>query len=313
MVCITMPSVTRAPSISPQTLKCMSVIPSINRESSRDAGWRSLLLDLHSGVASNDPYDSVATTDPRIGVTISGRFSAEMHAGGRWLHDIHGPGSINVHRTGEQTRYRFPKPRDPDFKLALVYYPLDQLRAAAEHLRRPGQSSGVPSFRSTVGRDPALTQMTIALVDAMQRGVEDFYAETVAAWLAVHMLTRHGDVAEGSSRNAGEITDQRLARVIEFMSVRFAEPITLEQLADEACISKFHFNRLFTRKIGETPHRYLAALRLDAASRMLISTDLSIGEIRSACGFSTSSHFSSAFSSRFGMSATEYRLARRRS
>ena len=299
------------PSIAPQTLECMSVIPTRHRASSRDIGWRSLLLDLHSGVASSDPYDSVATTDPRIGITISGRFSAEFYTAGGWRRDAHGPGSINVHRTGEQTRYRFPKPEDPDFKLALVYYPLEQLEAAAEHLRRPGQAGGVPSFHSMVGRDPVLTQVILALANAMHRGVGDFYAESVASWLAVHMLTRHGDVPEGTPRNLGDIPDQRLARVIEYMSVHFAEPLTLEQLAAEACISKFHFNRLFTRKVGETPHRYLTGLRLDAASRMLVTTDLTIAKIGEACGFPASSHFSAAFASRFGMSARKYRLSHR--
>ncbi len=304
--------VASGPSIAAQTLQCMSVIPTTRRSSSRELGWRSLLVDLHSGVASSDPYDSVPTTDPRVGVTISGRFSAELYARGRWRHDAHGPGSINVHRTGDATRYRFPKPHDPNFTVALIYYPLDQLRAAADHLRRPGQSTRLPSFDSVVGRDPALTQMTLALVDAMHQGVGDFYAETVAAWLAVHMITRHGDVAQRAIRNAPDISDQRLARVIEYMAARFAEPITLEQLAAEACISKFHFSRLFTRKIGETPHRYLSGMRLEAASRMLVTTDLTIAQVGAACGFPAASHFSAAFANRFGMSATEYRVKRRR-
>lgn len=297
--------------ISQQTLRCWSVIPSAKKASSREHGWQSLLLDLHSGVVSNEPYDSIVTTDPRVGVTISGRFSAEFHTGGRWRHDAHGPGSINIHTIGEQTRYRFPKPQDPDFKLALIYYPLAQLQAAADHLRQPGQPNAIPHFHSSVGRDPALTQMTLALVHAMQSGAGDFYAETVAAWLAVHMLTRHSEVVPDTSRDPGLISDQRLARVIEFMSDHFAERITLEQLAAEACISKFHFTRLFTRKVGATPHRYLTDLRLDAAISMLSSTELPITQIGPACGFPVPSHFSAVFTSRFGMSATEYRMARR--
>ncbi|MGF7149789.1 AraC family transcriptional regulator [Sphingomonas zeicaulis] len=299
-----------APSIAAQTLRCMSVIPTRHRVSSRDVGWRSLLLDLHSGVASSEPYESVATTDPRVGITISGRYSAEFFTGGKWRYDAHGPGSINIHRTGEQTRYRFPKPVDGDFKVALVYYPLAQLEAAADHLRRPGQSSAVPAFHSVVGRDPVLTQIAFALADAMKQGVGDFYAETAAAWLAVHMLTRHAHAADGTGRSPGDLSDQRLARVIEFMSAHFAMPLTLEQLAAEACISKFHFARLFARKVGQTPYRFLTGIRLDAASRMLITTDLSISQVGAACGFPTSSHFSTAFANRFGMSARDYRLTR---
>lgn len=300
------------PCIALQTLRCMSVIPSKHRMSSRDVGWRSLLLDIHSGVASHDPYDSVATPDPRIGVTLSGRFSADFHSGGRWRHDAHAPGSINLHRTGDQTRYRFPRPQDADFRLALVYYPLSQLEAAADHLRRPGQSAAVPAFGSQVVRDPALTEVTLNLVRAMEQGADDFYAETVAAWLAVHMVTRHGDAAQDGPRRAEPLSDQRLTRVIDYMSAHFAEPVTLERLAAEACISKFHFNRLFARKMGTTPYRYLTRLRLHAAQEMLVTTVLPIARIAAACGFLNPSHFSAAFTKEFGMPATTFRADHQR-
>jgi AraC family transcriptional regulator len=294
-------------SINASSLRCRSVIPSRRCASSRDVGWNSLLMDLHVGIASNDPYDSVPTSDPRVGVTISGRYSAELHTRGRWRRDVHGPGSINIHRTGEQTRYRFPVPEDPDFELALIYYPSELLEAAASHLRRPGQPERMPTFQSIVGRDPAITQMTFALLQAMREGVGDFYAQSIAAWLSVHMITRHGERGQTDNRSAGDISDQRLARTIEFMSSNFAQPISLEQLAAEACISKFHFNRLFTRKVGLSPHRFLASLRLDAARQMLVTTDLPVAEVAAKCGYPASSHFSAAFVRRFGTTPKECR------
>ncbi len=308
---VAMPEPNARTSVSPQSFLCKSVIPSARFRSSREAGWTSLLVDVHSGISSNDPYDSIVTSDPRIGVTISGRYSADFYTRGRWRHDAHGPGSVNIHKTAEQTRYRFPVPEDQHFKMALIYYPLLQLDAAVDHLRRPGQSSQTPSFGSSVGRDPALTQITFALLAAMEQGAADFYAQGVATWLAVHMVMRYGDMARDDDRNIGDISDQRLARVIDYMSAHFAQPLTLEQLAAEACISKFHFNRLFTRKIGQSPHRYLANLRLDAAHRMLGSTGLTMAQVGVKCGYPSSSHFSAAFSRRFSMSPTECRNAAR--
>jgi len=96
--------------------------------------------------------------------------------------------------------------------------------------------------------------------------------------------------------------------VIEFISSHFAEPLTLEQLAAEACISKYHFVRLFRDRVGQSPHRYLAEIRLDAAQRMLISSELSIAEIALECGYSTATHFSTAFARRVGMSPTSFRM-----
>jgi hypothetical protein len=70
--------------ISSQSLRCRSAIPSARCRSSREVGWTSLLVDVHAGSSSTDPYTSVGTHDPRLGVTISGRYSAEYftQAGG---------------------------------------------------------------------------------------------------------------------------------------------------------------------------------------------------------------------------------------
>lgn len=298
--------------ISEASLNCRTVIPTRHCVSSRDLGWTSLLLDLHTGVSSNEPYTSVPTPDPRVGVTLSGRYSAEFYTRGRWRHDTHGPGSINLHRTGEASRYRFPEPEDPGYRMALIYYPLRQLEEAAEHLRRIGRPAGIPRFASVVERDPAITQMAFALAEAMARGDPDLYAESAAAWLAVHMLSRHGEAADRDDvRSPGALTDARLARVIEYMSVHYAEPLSLDRLAAEACISKYHFTRLFRARVGCTPHRFLGDVRLDAARRLLASTDLPVGRIGAACGFPAPAHFSASFLARYGLSPTAFRDARR--
>ena len=143
--------------ISPLTLQCRAVVPSLHSTSSREVGWQSLLLDVHTGVSSTDPYTSVPTPDPRIGVTISGRYSFDYLMRGRWRHDQHGPGTICVHRTGQAERYRFPQPTDPMFTLALIYLPLDTLESALDEVRRPGQWSKIPTLHNIVDRDPAIS------------------------------------------------------------------------------------------------------------------------------------------------------------
>lgn len=296
------------PEISAQSLLCKSVIPSRRCFSSRDIGWTSLLLDVHSGNSSTDPYTSIPTSDPRIGVTIHGVYAAEYYSRGQWRHDAHGPGSINIHQTGEAARYRFPVPEDPDYQVALIYFPLEQLRGAAEHLRRPGQPVDVPVFGNFIDRDQAITQMAIALVRAMTLGEDDLYAETVAAWLSVHLLHKYGpNAGHADHRQPGLFVDSRLNRVIEFMSTHFAEVLTLDQLAEEACISRYHFARLFRSKVGLSPHRYLASVRLEAAHRMLQASDRPIADVGRACGYRSSSHFSAAFRARYGVTPRELR------
>jgi AraC family transcriptional regulator len=294
-------------SISPMSLQCRSVMPTRCSTSSRDSGWTSLLVDVHTGVSSNDPYTPIMTPDPRVGISLAGRYSAEFFYRGRWRRDAHSPGSICVHRAGEVTRWRYPVPEDENYRTALVYFPIAELTSAAEHLRRAGQRSALPPLNAIVGRDSAIAHVTHALLHAMEQGVGDLYAETVASWLAVHVLTRYGKREQLNDRYVGVVSDARIARVIELMSSRFSEPLTLGQLAAEACISKYHFVNIFRRKVGQTPHRFLQEIRLEAAVRMLLTSDLSVAQVGLACGFARASHFSSAFKLKYDVTPTAFR------
>jgi AraC family transcriptional regulator len=298
------------PVISAESLQCRSVMPTKRCFSSRDVGWTSLLVDVHTGVSSNDPYTAVVTPDPRVGVSLSGRYSAEYFYKGRWRRDVHSPGSICVHRTGEIARWRYPEPKDDDYRAALIYFPLAQLSSAVDHLRRAGRRSTLPLFNALVGRDPAITHMAFALVRAMEEGVDDLYAATVASWLAVHTLTRWGSYAKLEDRRSGGLSDARLSRVVEYISSHFHEAVTLDRLAAEACVSKYHFVGLFRRHVGQTPYRFLTDVRLEAAARMLVTSELAIADVARACGFVRISHFSTAFRRKYGVTPTAFRTIR---
>ncbi len=93
----------------------------------------------------------------------------------------------------------------------------------------------------------------------------------------------------------------RLQRVTDYVEENLAVPLTVDMLADIACLSSFHFARRFREATGETPHAYVIGRRIDAGRRMLEADELSIGEIAHACGFSSQSHFTTQFRSRLGM------------
>jgi AraC family transcriptional regulator len=269
------------------------------------------LIELHEGVSSSEPYTSIATPDQIIGVAMSGRYASEFLHAGRWHRGVYEPGSICLHRQGEVARYRFSKRDYGDAGTAMLYLPHAQLSAAADHLRRIGQGSCTALLNRAVDRDPAIFHMAAALLRAMESGADDLYAETAAAWLAVHVVSRHGGYLHlDDDRIAGPITDRRLARVIEYMSVHFAEPLTLESLAATAGISKFHFTRVFRSRVGRTPYSFLTDIRLEAARRMLVTTELPIGEVGVACGYHGASHFSAAFAAKYGVAPTAFRLRR---
>jgi AraC-like DNA-binding protein len=88
---------------------------------------------------------------------------------------------------------------------------------------------------------------------------------------------------------------------------RYFEPITLADLASEVFISRFHFSRMFADATGVTPGRFLTAVRLFEAKRLLLTTSLNVSDIVCSVGYSSVGTFTSRFSRAVGMTPTQYR------
>jgi AraC family transcriptional regulator len=87
----------------------------------------------------------------------------------------------------------------------------------------------------------------------------------------------------------------RLRRVFEYVDAHLHEPLDLVALADAAGLSVRHFARAFREELGETPHRWLMARRLERATDMLKKNELPLAQIAEACGFAGQSHFTKVF------------------
>ena len=98
-----------------------------------------------------------------------------------------------------------------------------------------------------------------------------------------------------------------LRRVVERMKSEFFTNLTLTTLADEAGYSRAHFLRMFRAATGQTPHQYLLSLRLENAVHMMKVRSATLVDIAVACGFSSHTHFTKMFRSRFGVLPSEYR------
>ena len=101
--------------------------------------------------------------------------------------------------------------------------------------------------------------------------------------------------------------EKAVMRAIETMRDNLGEQLTIDDLARAAIFSKFHFSRVFHRVTGLSPGRFLSALRLQEAKRLLESTALGVTEISHQVGYSSVGTFSSRFKSSVGVSPTRYR------
>lgn len=96
-------------------------------------------------------------------------------------------------------------------------------------------------------------------------------------------------------------------RVIEVMRDNLDEQLTVDDMARVAMFSKFHFSRIFLRATGLPPGRFLAALRLQRAKHLLISTSYNIADISLRVGYTSVGTFSTRFTRSVGLSPTMYR------
>jgi AraC-like DNA-binding protein len=79
-------------------------------------------------------------------------------------------------------------------------------------------------------------------------------------------------------------TFRRLCRGRDLLASEYQSRVLLEQAAREACLSEFHFHRLFRATFGETPHDFLTRLRMERARQMLAS-ERSVTEVCFEIGY----------------------------
>jgi AraC-like DNA-binding protein len=97
------------------------------------------------------------------------------------------------------------------------------------------------------------------------------------------------------------ITLRRLVRAQELARASFGEPLTIDDLAAAAGLSRFHFLRAFRTAFGVTPHAYLTRVRLDQA-RVRLARGASVTEACLDAGFSSLGSFSTLFKREVGAS-----------
>jgi len=96
-------------------------------------------------------------------------------------------------------------------------------------------------------------------------------------------------------------------RAIKCIHERYCEPLTITDLASSAILSKHHFCRTFSRATGVSPGRFLSAVRIYQAKRLLLSTSMNVTDISFAVGFSSLGSFTNHFTDSVGVSPGRFR------
>jgi AraC family transcriptional regulator len=99
----------------------------------------------------------------------------------------------------------------------------------------------------------------------------------------------------GDQRFRGGLAGGALRRVRAYIDGHIGEHISLDQLARQAGVSRFHFARQFRLSTGESPMGYLRRVRIERSKSILQTRDARIAEVAARLGFSDQSHFTRTF------------------
>jgi AraC family transcriptional regulator len=160
--------------------------------------------------------------------------------------------------------------------------------------------------------DELIRQIGRALVDEIREpsAAGDVLADSLAISLVARLVQKYSsDWSSGADPASVKVRldERRVRRVIDFMTENVDQDISIDDLASVACLSPFHFIRMFQKAVGKTPSRYLNDLRLERAKTLLVLGHAPLVDIALSCCFSSQSNFTRAFRRASGMTPSEFR------
>jgi AraC family transcriptional regulator len=178
-----------------------------------------------------------------------------------------------------------------------------------------GNGANAAFFERYTSHDRVVSPKVHALRAAFKgkHTIEDgWLAEKLRELLAAMLASQHALKREVSTLPAVRASTRqelwrRVNRARDYLHARLAAPISLSEVAAAACLSPFHFLRVFQSAFGQTPHQYLNHCRIERAKFLLEKTTISVTAICLECGFTSLGSFSASFHKHCGFSPRAWR------
>lgn len=286
----------RVPPKATELIELLGVSP---REA---AGWDPFLVQI---VEDTPLHARVCFRDLALGVYLSGRHIIRRQVGNNVVEGWSDPGTINLTPPGVEGTWEASA---SSRAAVVVIRPEFMSRAVEEHWG--GDSSKVEVKKQFLIRDPVIEAIALNLAREATGGsaAGRLYVESSCEFLAHHLIYHYSNLSPTPPRSMGGLSSRRLKLVLEYIEDTLGQPITLRELAALAGVSARHLERAFRQSTASSPHAYVMDRRLHRARGLLINhPELPIEQIALRLGFSSSSHFSSAFRRQTGLTPTDFR------
>ncbi len=130
------------------------------------------------------------------------------------------------------------------------------------------------------------------------------YLESLAGVIAVHLTANERTDALAKSG----LEPLKLNHTLAIIEHHLSDAVHLDQLAAAVHLSPFHFARMFKRAMGQPPHAYITAQRIEHAKSLLRDSDLPLTEVAARVGYQTQAHFTDVFHKHVGTTPRAFRL-----
>lgn len=267
-----------------------------------------LLASLRLKPAQLDAVWLPPVTQPQLIVQLRGvtRLALTRHGQAHQYHVQ--PGSIFLN-TAQQLPYELAwQSVDAEAIWSL------ELNLAPGLLQQTATAAGLEADRLELVAGPCLTdplvhQLGVSLAAALQapQPADSLYVDTITQMLATQLVHRHSAQPVRATGRPSSLSPARYRQVEEYVQASLSQVITLEQLAAIACLSPYHFCRVFRQTTGLSPHQYVTAQRLDRARHLLQHSTLPIAQIARAVGYHSASHFARLFQRHTGGLPSQWR------
>jgi AraC family transcriptional regulator len=276
--------------------------------SSANRGWSGLSAELRSHGKGTIPL-MTSRSDIEISVYVRGNESlVTRRAAGIEDRTFARRGTIWLSPPGLQ---RFVDHAEDLAGLLHMCLPLSQFSPSNLGSNIDGSAIGALRYERAF-EDPLLCEIAGAIASELQAETSAgrLLVESLANSMAARLLQMHIGAPSAQSRaflKREGLDRLRLLRVLDYIEANLEGDLSLDRMASIACLSKFHFARAFKQAVGQSPHRYVSARRLERAKALLVENDRPLVDIALALSFSSQANFTRAFTQATGQAPGQYR------
>lgn len=187
------------------------------------------------------------------------------------------------------------------FEMLCLYPTASHMQSAVFELT--GRYQALPFFTDVRVDHIWVRDSVLALHKALAQETSPLECESRFTWTLAQLIKRYADVRFDEQRLGQERNAIQKAR--RYIDERFAQGISLTQLAEHVSLSPYYLLRVFHAEVGMPPYTYLESVRIRQAQR-LIEAGKPLAEVAVEVGFSSQSHLTHRFKQIIGVTPGQY-------